>query len=120
MYKTFLGILNMYRKERKTIREVYSEVFLSCFIFKLLPVFSDIEVLMIFVLFLKVADLFGEHPDLLNEFTHFLPDASAVATPQHGSSARTFLHGFKFNSPVQVDSEFNSCLRFSYFVFPLS
>lgn len=75
---------------------------------------------MIFVLFLKVADLFGEHPDLLNEFTHFLPDTSAVATAQHGSSARTLLHGFKFNSPVQVDLEFNLCLRFSDFVFMLS
>ncbi|XP_039121136.1 paired amphipathic helix protein Sin3-like 4 isoform X2 [Dioscorea cayenensis subsp. rotundata] len=79
VYKTFLGILNMYRKERKTIREVYSEV----------------------------ADLFGEHPDLLNEFTHFLPDTSAVATAQHGSSARTLLHGFKFNSPVQ-EGTYNS------------
>ena len=48
VYKAFLEILNMYRKEEKTISEVYDEV----------------------------AQLFRHHPDLLEEFTHFLPDSA--------------------------------------------
>ncbi|KAJ0971557.1 hypothetical protein J5N97_019516 [Dioscorea zingiberensis] len=79
VYKSFLSILNMYRKERKTIREVYSEV----------------------------ADLFGEHPDLLDEFTHFLPDTSAVA-PLQVSSTRTLFQGFKINSSIQKEGTYNS------------
>ncbi|CAM8903474.1 unnamed protein product [Rhodiola kirilowii] len=50
VYKSFLDILNMYRKEHKAINEVYQEV----------------------------AVLFDEHPDLLDEFTRFLPDNSAA------------------------------------------
>ncbi|XP_071692750.1 paired amphipathic helix protein Sin3-like 2 [Rutidosis leptorrhynchoides] len=50
VYKSFLDILNMYRKEHKGINEVYQEV----------------------------ATLFDEHPDLLEEFTRFMPDASAA------------------------------------------
>ncbi|OMO52741.1 Paired amphipathic helix [Corchorus olitorius] len=50
VYKKFLDILNMYRKEHKDISEVYSEV----------------------------AALFEDHPDLLDEFTRFLPDNSAA------------------------------------------
>lgn len=50
VYKSFLDILNMYRKEHKGINQVYHEV----------------------------AQLFNQHPDLLDEFTRFLPDASAV------------------------------------------
>ncbi|GLT33331.1 hypothetical protein SLA2020_079300 [Shorea laevis] len=49
VYKSFLDILNMYRKEHKDINEVYSEV----------------------------AALFEDHPDLLEEFTRFLPSNSA-------------------------------------------
>lgn len=45
VYMAFLDILNMYRKEHKTMGEVYEEVSL----------------------------LFEEHPDLLEEFTRFLP-----------------------------------------------
>ncbi|KAF5479524.1 hypothetical protein F2P56_000335 [Juglans regia] len=52
VYKAFLDILNMYRKEHKDINEVYDEV----------------------------ATLFGGHPDLLDEFTRFLPD-TAHSTP---------------------------------------
>jgi paired amphipathic helix protein Sin3a len=48
VYKAFLEILNMYRKEEKSISEVYDEV----------------------------AQLFRHHPDLLEEFTHFLPDSA--------------------------------------------
>ncbi|KAL1187808.1 Paired amphipathic helix protein Sin3-like 4 [Cardamine amara subsp. amara] len=52
VYKSFLDILNMYRKENKSITEVYQEV----------------------------AILFRDHHDLLVEFTHFLPDTSANAS----------------------------------------
>ncbi|XVE75149.1 hypothetical protein DITRI_Ditri12bG0072300 [Diplodiscus trichospermus] len=58
VYKSFLDILNMYRKENKSISEVYQEV----------------------------AALFQDHPDLLLEFTHFLPDASAAASNHYASS----------------------------------
>ncbi|KAF8031803.1 hypothetical protein BT93_D0882 [Corymbia citriodora subsp. variegata] len=51
VYKSFLEILNMYRKEHKDINEVYSEV----------------------------ASLFEDHSDLLDEFTRFLPDSSATS-----------------------------------------
>ncbi|XP_022740685.1 paired amphipathic helix protein Sin3-like 2 isoform X3 [Durio zibethinus] len=54
VYKSFLDILNMYRKEHKDINEVYSEV----------------------------ASLFEDHPDLLEEFTRFLPDSSAAPLTQ--------------------------------------
>ncbi|KAK8566032.1 hypothetical protein V6N12_059575 [Hibiscus sabdariffa] len=54
VYKSFLDILNMYRKEHKDINEVYSEV----------------------------ASLFEDHPDLLEEFTRFLPNSSAAPLTQ--------------------------------------
>ncbi|EPS59274.1 hypothetical protein M569_15534, partial [Genlisea aurea] len=60
VYKSFLDILNMYRKEHKSITEVYGEV----------------------------ATLFNDHPDLLDEFTRFLPDTSSSAAPSHGSLSR--------------------------------
>ncbi|KAK6281649.1 hypothetical protein POUND7_015474 [Theobroma cacao] len=60
VYKSFLDILNMYRKENKSITEVYQEV----------------------------ATLFQDHPDLLLEFTHFLPDTSATASNHYASSGR--------------------------------
>ncbi|KAK9750900.1 hypothetical protein RND81_02G228900 [Saponaria officinalis] len=60
VYKEFLNILNMYRKENKTISEVYQEVAL----------------------------LFRGHPDLLDEFAHFLPDTSATTLRQHAPSVR--------------------------------
>ncbi|XP_031282358.1 paired amphipathic helix protein Sin3-like 4 isoform X2 [Pistacia vera] len=63
VYKSFLDILNMYRKENKSITEVYQEV----------------------------ASLFQDHPDLLVEFTHFLPDSSASASTQYVPSGRTSL-----------------------------
>ncbi|XP_062111773.1 paired amphipathic helix protein Sin3-like 4 isoform X2 [Humulus lupulus] len=63
VYKSFLDILNMYRKENKSITEVYQEV----------------------------ATLFQEHPDLLVEFTHFLPDTSGTASTHYPLSARASL-----------------------------
>ncbi|KAG6713221.1 hypothetical protein I3842_05G141700 [Carya illinoinensis] len=60
VYKSFLDILNMYRKENKSITEVYQEV----------------------------AALFQDHEDLLDEFTHFLPDTSATAPTPYAQSGR--------------------------------
>ncbi|XP_019170871.1 PREDICTED: paired amphipathic helix protein Sin3-like 3 isoform X2 [Ipomoea nil] len=62
VYKSFLDILNMYKKESKSISEVYQ----------------------------KVASLLHEHPDLLEEFTRFLPDTSAT-TRAHYQSNRTHI-----------------------------
>ncbi|CAH8361113.1 unnamed protein product [Eruca vesicaria subsp. sativa] len=50
VYKSFLEILNMYRKDDKDITEVYNEV---------------------------VSALFEDHLDLLEEFTRFLPESLA-------------------------------------------
>ncbi|XP_010936783.1 paired amphipathic helix protein Sin3-like 4 [Elaeis guineensis] len=63
VYKSFLDILNMYRRENKSIHDVYQEV----------------------------AALFQNHHDLLEEFTHFLPDASATMASQHVSFGRAFM-----------------------------
>lgn len=52
VYKSFLEILHTYHKEQHTIKEVYE----------------------------KVANLFADHPDLLEEFTQFLPDPMASQT----------------------------------------
>ncbi|CAH2047457.1 unnamed protein product [Thlaspi arvense] len=59
-YKRFLDILNMYRKESKSITEVYQEVTL----------------------------LFQDHEDLLMEFVHFLPDTSGSASTHYPLSGR--------------------------------
>ncbi|KAK1383711.1 paired amphipathic helix protein Sin3-like 2 [Heracleum sosnowskyi] len=66
VYKSFLDILNMYRKEHKGIEEVYHEV----------------------------AALFDDHPDLLDEFIRFLPDASAVASAHNASVGRQQLNRY--------------------------
>ncbi|KAL6143380.1 hypothetical protein ACLB2K_054075 [Fragaria x ananassa] len=60
VYKSFLDILNMYRKEHKDINEVYQEV----------------------------ASLFDDQPDLLDEFTRFLPDTSATTSTHQGQYGR--------------------------------
>ncbi|KAJ8773731.1 hypothetical protein K2173_006381 [Erythroxylum novogranatense] len=64
VYKSFLDILNMYRKENKSITEVYQEV----------------------------SALFQGHDDLLKEFTHFLPDSSATASTHYAPSGRNFIY----------------------------
>ncbi|TVU22253.1 hypothetical protein EJB05_31937 [Eragrostis curvula] len=58
VYKSFLDILNMYRKDNKSIQDVYHEV----------------------------AMLFSDHKDLLEEFQHFLPDTSVA--PQAAAPSR--------------------------------
>lgn len=37
---------------------------------------------------MQVAALFDDHPDLLEEFTRFLPDSSATVSTQHASFGR--------------------------------
>ncbi|MED6209113.1 hypothetical protein PIB30_051552 [Stylosanthes scabra] len=70
VYKSFLDILNMYRKEHKDIGEVYSEV----------------------------ATLFKDHRDLLDEFTRFLPDTSQAPSAQHAPYGRNSLQRFNERS----------------------
>ncbi|KAL6969503.1 hypothetical protein U1Q18_029215 [Sarracenia purpurea var. burkii] len=73
VYKAFLDILNVYRKQNKSITEVYQEV----------------------------TGLFREHPDLLVEFTHFLPDSSAAASLPHTLSGRnSIFHHDDRSSPA--------------------
>ena len=60
VYKNFLEILNMYRKNVKTISQVYEEV----------------------------AQLFKHHHDLLDEFTYFLPDSTQPAAGKKGRGVR--------------------------------
>ena len=43
---------------------------------------------MLFIIHFQVATLFREHPDLLVEFKHFLPDSSAAASLLHAPSGR--------------------------------
>ncbi|KAJ9563908.1 hypothetical protein OSB04_009068 [Centaurea solstitialis] len=64
-YKSFLDILNLYRKENKSISEVHEEV----------------------------AALLHNQPDLLKEFTNFLPDSSAVASSKH------YVHSSRNHNP---------------------
>ncbi|KAI9118992.1 hypothetical protein K1719_009667 [Acacia pycnantha] len=71
VYLSFMDILNMYRSNVKDIAEVYKEV----------------------------SSLFGNHPDLLEEFTRFLPDDSAT-TIQHtpyGEDLAQCIHASKLD-----------------------
>ncbi|XAR71204.1 hypothetical protein NMG60_11028366 [Bertholletia excelsa] len=74
VYKSFLDILNMYRKGHKGINEVYHEV----------------------------AALFTDHPDLLDEFTRFLPDASAAASMPHGQFGQQSFHRYDERTPAMT------------------
>ncbi|GLT35432.1 hypothetical protein SLA2020_098860 [Shorea laevis] len=69
VYKSFLDILNMYRKEHKDINEVYNEV----------------------------AALFEDHPDLLEEFTRFLPSNSASPLTQDAPHGRNSTQAHRYN-----------------------
>mmetsp|Transcript_14413 Transcript_14413/g.15982 ORF Transcript_14413/g.15982 Transcript_14413/m.15982 type:complete len:1018 (-) Transcript_14413:51-3104(-) len=63
IYKAFLDILHTYHKDQHSIQDVYDQV----------------------------SQLFGEHPDLLEEFTQFLPDPEQRAqmkTPDEVARAR--------------------------------
>lgn len=95
VYKTFLDILNMYRKGNKSIDEVYREV----------------------------ERLFYAHQDLLEEFTRFLPDcteptpipnvpASAIPSSGHISGVTSIRYSHKENvvkKEKPVTSQNNFC-----------
>ncbi|KAL9993295.1 putative transcription regulator Others family [Helianthus debilis subsp. tardiflorus] len=74
IYKSFLDILNMYRKEHTGINDVYQEV----------------------------ATLFDDHPDLLDEFTRFLPDASAAASAHRASFLRQSYNSYDERSSAMA------------------
>ncbi|XP_044447569.1 paired amphipathic helix protein Sin3-like 4 isoform X1 [Triticum aestivum] len=85
VYKAFLAILNMYRMHNKSIQDVYQEVYFpssssSTCRSKEFPDLSRYVVLVHTMLtrmgLIQVATLFHDHPDLLEEFKHFLPDTS--------------------------------------------
>jgi paired amphipathic helix protein Sin3a len=59
IYKAFLEILHTYHKEQHTIKDVYDQV----------------------------ANLFANHPDLLDEFTQFLPDPIPPSQQQQQAAA---------------------------------
>ena len=64
-YQQFLEILHTYQKEQRGIREVLEQV----------------------------STLFADHPDLLKEFTYFLPEAVQEQAKErlHATAARLFL-----------------------------
>ncbi|XP_057774746.1 paired amphipathic helix protein Sin3-like 3 isoform X2 [Salvia miltiorrhiza] len=75
VYRTFLDILNMCRKDNKSLTEVYKEVSL----------------------------LFQGHPDLLVDFTHFLPDTSSAPSVHYAHSGRNhILLGDDRGSPMTL------------------
>ncbi|XP_047312064.1 paired amphipathic helix protein Sin3-like 2 [Impatiens glandulifera] len=74
IYKSFLDILNMYRKEHKGISEVYQEV----------------------------ATLFADQHDLLEEFTRFLPDTSARTSVSHVTFGRPSFHRYDERSSAII------------------
>ncbi|CAA7014399.1 unnamed protein product [Microthlaspi erraticum] len=80
VYKSFLDILNMYRKENKSITGVYQEV----------------------------AILFRDHHDLLVEFTHFLPDTSAASSTPDSVKMSVRDRGVKSLPTMQKDRIFTS------------
>ncbi|CAH8388149.1 unnamed protein product [Eruca vesicaria subsp. sativa] len=80
-YKKFLDILNMYRKQSKSISDVYQEVTL----------------------------LFQDHDDLLAEFAHFLPDTSGSASAHSLLSGRNSvpaMHPRNFEKRIKIRNEY--------------
>lgn len=67
VYKTFLGILQTYQKEQRSIKHVYDQV----------------------------SDLFRNHVDLLNEFSHFLPETEphALAAAREANQSKAMTDG---------------------------
>ncbi|THG18087.1 hypothetical protein TEA_024552 [Camellia sinensis var. sinensis] len=76
VYKSFLEILNMYKKEHKGITEVYHEV----------------------------AVLFSDHSDLFDEFTRFLLDTSAITSAPHVPLGRHSFHRNNAKSSAMTTS----------------
>ncbi|MCH84520.1 paired amphipathic helix protein Sin3-like 4-like, partial [Trifolium medium] len=89
VYKSFLEILNMYRKENKSIDAVYQEV----------------------------AALFEDHPDLLDGFIQFLPDATTAAST-HAAARNSVFRDRRSAMPTvrQVHVEKCCSRHYSHFV----
>ncbi|KAG5624322.1 hypothetical protein H5410_009540 [Solanum commersonii] len=87
VYRYFLDILNMYRKEHKGINEVYREV----------------------------AVLFNGHPDLLDEFTRFLPDTKKevdLSKQQHPDScSKGFIFCERVKERLQSPADYLKFLK---------
>ncbi|GER32296.1 paired amphipathic helix protein Sin3-like 4 [Striga asiatica] len=77
VYKAFLHILNLYRRDNKSITEVYQEV----------------------------SVLFQNHADLLVEFTHFLPDISGAASVQNAQPSRNHVEKVEKGKGKQKDRD---------------
>ncbi|CAN6340946.1 unnamed protein product [Urochloa humidicola] len=83
VYKSFLGILNMYRMHNKPIQDVYEEV----------------------------ATLFHGHPDLLEEFKQFLPDnptpqqAATISRVRHDEK-NTTMHSARSVQTIKRERAF--------------
>ena len=75
-YKTFLEILNVYRKGNKTTSEVYQEISL----------------------------LFKHHQDLLDEFTYFLPRTSKVPASSSAKPVPMTRQRAKELSPAEAET----------------
>lgn len=69
------------------IRQIcYIGIFLFFSLFPLVVILFLLKLILIIIGLLQVAALFQDHPDLLDEFTHFLPEAAAASA--HYASAR--------------------------------
>ena len=70
--RSFLNILNTYRREKRGIYDVLGRVSLSYNV-----TFSAFEITTLFLMGIayQVSNLFADHIDLLMEFTNFLPEA---------------------------------------------
>lgn len=83
VYKTFLSILQTYQKEQRSMKEVYEQV----------------------------SELFRNHEDLLNEFSHFLPEATphaearAIANRNNGAGGSSATNQRGGNTSITVKKQ---------------
>lgn len=75
VYKRFLDILQTYQKEQRTIKQVYKQV----------------------------SDLFRDHQDLLQEFSHFLPEAQPPSGNRGGIPLSGQATAFMSGAPLKHD-----------------
>lgn len=72
---------------------------------------------MVFVCgFSQVAALFQEHPDLLVEFTHFLPDSSATGSVHYSSGRGLMLRDRHSAMPSMRQMQVDRVRNFSLFI----
>lgn len=83
VYKRFLSILQTYQKEQRSMKEVYEQV----------------------------SELFRDHEDLLNEFSHFLPEATphaearAIANRNNGAGGSSAINQRGGNTSATVKKQ---------------